>query len=114
MLAVWLAVAVMAWPRPAVAALKCQPLGAHRVCLESVKRSAKYFWQYQGVVSVDGTALPLETYDCRPVSAETSPATTPAMDLPDTAASPVGTGQPANLSAADLLSFVCQAVQPRR
>lgn len=95
---------------PAAAALTCRTVGEQRVCLESVKRSAKYFWQYQAVVSVDGTALPLQAYDCRQAPAvQPTLATTPTAD-DGTALTP----DFAELSAADLHQWVCRAVQPRR
>lgn len=56
---------VICCPAPTWAALKCQTIDHHRVCLESIKRSAKYFWQYRAVVSVDGQFRPEQRYDCR-------------------------------------------------
>lgn len=57
---------VLSGPAPTWAALKCQTLDQHQVCLESIKRSAKYFWEYRAVVSVDGQIRPEQRYDCRP------------------------------------------------
>jgi hypothetical protein len=38
----------------------------HRViCIKSIKRSAKNYWEYRAVVSIDGVARPIEVYNCR-------------------------------------------------
>ncbi|MCD8485363.1 MAG: hypothetical protein LRZ84_01080 [Desertifilum sp.] len=49
---------------PAEAAL-CRTIAEHQICLISVKRSAKYFWEYRAIVQIDGKTRPLEVYNCR-------------------------------------------------
>lgn len=49
----------------AKAAPLCRQIEGHQTCILSIKRSAKYFWEYQVVVSVDGTPRPIEKYNCR-------------------------------------------------
>lgn len=95
---------VLMGPSPAMAALTCQTLGDHRLCLETAKRSAKYFWQYQAAVTVDGQPLPTQRYDCRPQSLAPSIGTAPG----DTVAG-------GSIPTADVIQgFVCRAVTPRR
>lgn len=43
----------------------CQVVEGHSVCVLSLQRSAKNFWEYRAAVSVDGVARPVEVYDCR-------------------------------------------------
>src|SRR5512146_2152208 len=94
----------LAGPSPALAALTCQTEGSHQLCLETAKRSAKYFWQYQAVVTVDGQPLPTQRYDCRP------PAPAPSMG----AEAGDAVAKESALAAAEIQSFVCRAVMPRR
>ncbi|MFH7245477.1 MAG: hypothetical protein ACHWZW_21795 [Spirulina sp.] len=91
-------------PSPAAAALACQTVGDHRLCLETAKRSAKYFWQYQAAVTVDGQPLPIQRYDCRPQA----PAPSIGIEPGDTSA------RDSTLAAAEIQGFVCRAVTPRR
>jgi hypothetical protein len=35
------------------------------ICILEIKRSAKNFWEYRAVVSINGKTRPLERYDCR-------------------------------------------------
>jgi hypothetical protein len=49
---------------PAEAAF-CRSVDGQQVCVVSIKRSAKYYWEYRVVVSVDGVEKPLELYNCR-------------------------------------------------
>lgn len=46
-------------------AAPCYQTASHSVCLISVKRSAKQFWEYRAVVSVDGAPREQEVYNCR-------------------------------------------------
>lgn len=99
---------VLTGPSPAVAALTCQTVGNHRLCLETAKRSAKYFWQYQAAVTVDGQPLPDQRYDCRPQAPAPSIMTAPGETPGDTVA---GGSTP----TADVIQgFVCRAVTPWR
>ncbi len=91
-------------PRPAGAALACQTVGDHRLCLETAKRSAKYFWQYQAAVTVDGQSLPPQRYDCRPQA--------PAPSIGESAGTALAE-DPAP-TATVIQNFVCRAVTPRR
>ena len=43
----------------------CQNLDNRTVCIITLKRSAKYYWEYRAVISVDGQKKPLEIYNCR-------------------------------------------------
>ncbi len=43
----------------------CRQYNNHQVCIFNLKRSAKNFWEYRAVVSVDGNKRPLEIYNCR-------------------------------------------------
>ncbi|HEY9764115.1 MAG TPA: hypothetical protein V6D07_16410 [Trichocoleus sp.] len=52
-------------PLSAKAAPLCRQIENHQICILTIKRSAKYFWEYRAVVSVDGVPRPLEKYDCR-------------------------------------------------
>lgn len=49
---------------PAEAAF-CRNLNDHVICILSIKRSAKYYWEYRASVSVDGVTYPIEVYNCR-------------------------------------------------
>lgn len=46
-------------------AFTCRDQNIHRVCIISIKRSAKNHWQYWASVSIDGAKTPVEVYDCR-------------------------------------------------
>ncbi|MFQ3616586.1 MAG: hypothetical protein SNJ57_20325 [Cyanobacteriota bacterium] len=47
----------------------CRVVDGHSVCVLSLQRSAKNFWEYRAAVSVDGAVRPVEVYDCRDRSA---------------------------------------------
>ncbi|MBH8576172.1 hypothetical protein I8752_24900 [Nostocaceae cyanobacterium CENA369] len=49
---------------PALASV-CRNYGGHRICIISINRSAKNYWEYRAVVSVDGVKRPMEVYNCR-------------------------------------------------
>jgi hypothetical protein len=49
---------------PAEASL-CHSFNNHSICILSIKRSAKYHWEYRVAVSVDGIKSPVEIYNCR-------------------------------------------------
>jgi hypothetical protein len=49
---------------PAHAAF-CRTLNTHKICILSIKRSAKNHWEYRAIVSIDGVEQPLEIYNCR-------------------------------------------------
>ncbi len=37
----------------------------HQICILSIKRSAKNYWEYRATVSVDKVKRPTEVYNCR-------------------------------------------------
>lgn len=43
----------------------CHMIKDHSICILSIKRSAKYYWQYRAAVSIDGVKRPVEIYNCR-------------------------------------------------
>lgn len=50
---------------PAGAALLCRRVEGHSICIERIQRSAKNFWEYRAIVTVDDEQRPLEVYNCR-------------------------------------------------
>mgnify|MGYP005847737837 CR=1 FL=1 len=52
------------FPRPVEAAF-CRAVNHQQVCITSIKRSAKNYWEYRVVLSVDGMEKPLELFNCR-------------------------------------------------
>ncbi|WP_040629760.1 hypothetical protein [Fortiea contorta] len=50
---------------PQASASVCRNHGSHRICIVRINRSAKNYWEYRAVVSVDGEKKPLEIYNCR-------------------------------------------------
>lgn len=50
--------------RPAEASL-CRTSNDHLICILSIKRSAKNYWEYRAAISVDGVERPIEVYNCR-------------------------------------------------
>lgn len=49
---------------PAFASM-CRNYNSQRVCIISINRSAKNFWEYRAAVTVDGEKRPTEVYNCR-------------------------------------------------
>jgi hypothetical protein len=49
---------------PAEAAF-CRTVGDRTICIVEIKRSAKNYWEYRAVVSINGVVKPLEVYNCR-------------------------------------------------
>jgi len=43
----------------------CYRIEGQRVCLVDIQRSAKNYWEYRTVISVDGKKQPAVTYNCR-------------------------------------------------
>lgn len=37
----------------------------HQICILSINRSAKNYWEYKAAVSVDGVKRPTKVYNCR-------------------------------------------------
>lgn len=50
---------------PAEASSYCRNLNDRAICILSIQRSAKNYWEYRAVVSIDGVKKPLEVYNCR-------------------------------------------------
>lgn len=50
---------------PAIAAPICRTTAHHNICIMSIKRSAKYHWQYRAAVKIDAEIRPVERYNCR-------------------------------------------------
>lgn len=46
-------------------AMTCRNYAGHQICILSIQRSAKKYWEYQASVSVDGVKTPVEIYNCR-------------------------------------------------
>lgn len=59
---------VLAWSfaiaSPAEASF-CRNSNHHSICILSIKRSAKNYWEYRAAVRVDGVERPIEVYNCR-------------------------------------------------
>ncbi|MBX9257956.1 hypothetical protein H1Q63_29205 [Desmonostoc muscorum CCALA 125] len=49
---------------PAFASV-CRNYNRHQICILSINRSAKNYWEYRAAVSVDGVKTPIEVYNCR-------------------------------------------------
>lgn len=49
---------------PAFASV-CRNFNGHQICILSINRSAKNYWEYRASVSVDGVKMPIEVYNCR-------------------------------------------------
>lgn len=43
----------------------CRQVGDRNLCILSIKRSAKNYWEYRAAVSVNGVKRPIEVYNCR-------------------------------------------------
>ncbi len=50
--------------QPAAAAF-CRNYQGNSICLLSIERSAKYYWEYRAAVQVNGETRPVEIYNCR-------------------------------------------------
>jgi len=50
---------------PPAEASFCRNSNDHSICVLSIKRSAKNYWEYRVVISIDGKKQPLEVYNCR-------------------------------------------------
>ncbi|WP_416675322.1 hypothetical protein [Egbenema bharatensis] len=57
-------ISLVVLPHPAIAAF-CRPVNQQQVCIVSIQRSAKYYWEYRVVLRVNGEEKPLEVYNCR-------------------------------------------------
>ncbi|KOR37309.1 MULTISPECIES: hypothetical protein [Planktothricoides] len=50
--------------QPAAAAF-CRNYKGNSICILSIERSAKYYWEYRAAVKVNGATRPVEIYNCR-------------------------------------------------
>ena len=50
---------------PPAAASFCRNYNGNNLCILSIKRSAKNYWEYRAEVSINGKRKPLEIYNCR-------------------------------------------------
>ncbi len=46
-------------------AATCKNLDGHQICIIQIKRSAKNYWEYRAIVSIDNRKRPMEVYNCR-------------------------------------------------
>ena len=53
------------WGFPSTVNETCRSYHHREICIISIKRSAKYHWEYRAEVRVDGQRRPREKYDCR-------------------------------------------------
>ncbi|MCL2932664.1 MAG: hypothetical protein MGG11_10510 [Trichodesmium sp. MAG_R03] len=49
--------------QPAAASF-CRNINGKKICILSIKRSAKNYWEYRAEVSINGSRKPLEIYNC--------------------------------------------------
>lgn len=60
------ALAFTAFPIPSAnAAPTCRTMGDHTICILTIKRSAKNYWEYRASVKVDDQVRPVDVYNCR-------------------------------------------------
>jgi hypothetical protein len=50
---------------PAAQAFTCRNYNSHKICILSIKRSAKNYWEYRASVIIDGVKTPVDLYNCR-------------------------------------------------
>lgn len=43
----------------------CRTINDQHICILDIRRSAKNYWEYRAVVSIDGERKPMEVYNCR-------------------------------------------------
>ncbi|NDJ22357.1 hypothetical protein GS682_12075 [Nostoc sp. B(2019)] len=43
----------------------CRNYDGQQICILSINRSAKNYWEYRATVSVNGVKRPIEVYNCR-------------------------------------------------
>jgi hypothetical protein len=71
---------MVVWSPESSASVLCGNLEGQQVCIETIKRSAKYNWEYRVVVSVDGKSRPVKRYDCRPSTGSDRELATPYFE----------------------------------
>lgn len=50
---------------PPVEAATCRTVNDQAICIEKIKRSAKYAWEYRVNLSIDGKAQATAVYNCK-------------------------------------------------
>lgn len=50
---------------PASASDFCRQIEGKKICILTIKRSAKNYWEYRATVSIDDLVKPQEIYNCR-------------------------------------------------
>ncbi|MBE9013022.1 hypothetical protein IQ250_22745 [Pseudanabaenaceae cyanobacterium LEGE 13415] len=48
-----------------VQATTCRTLNNQEICILTIKRSAKNYWEYRAKVQINGEVRPMQVYDCR-------------------------------------------------
>ncbi|XZO01939.1 MAG: hypothetical protein ACM65L_26310 [Microcoleus sp.] len=43
----------------------CRNYEGQQICIVDLKRSAKNYWEYRAILSIDGVKKPREIYNCR-------------------------------------------------
>jgi hypothetical protein len=43
----------------------CRNYQGEEICILSIKRSAKKYWEYRASISINGKKSPMEVYNCR-------------------------------------------------
>lgn len=50
---------------PASASEFCRQIEGKKICIVTIKRSAKNYWEYRATVSIDDAVKPQQIYNCR-------------------------------------------------
>ncbi|MEB3230313.1 MAG: hypothetical protein VKJ64_04830 [Leptolyngbyaceae bacterium] len=58
-------VRVISYTPTAQATPLCRQWGVHRICIVDIQRSAKNYWEYRAVVTIDDQRQPKAVYNCR-------------------------------------------------
>ncbi len=53
------------WLAPPAEASVCRNYEGREMCIVDIKRSAKNYWEYRVILSIDQVKQPLEVYNCR-------------------------------------------------
>lgn len=53
------------FPSVPVYGMTCRTYGTEEICLVSIKRSAKYHWEYRAVLQINGQKQAQKLFDCR-------------------------------------------------
>ncbi|MBE9056467.1 MULTISPECIES: hypothetical protein [Sphaerospermopsis] len=64
MLLVFIFACSFSFTSPALATV-CRNYQGQEICILSIKRSAKKYWEYRASVSINGKKTPMEVYNCR-------------------------------------------------